>query len=45
MASQTGCGVMNSEVAGSILAAFPVKKKRDFLMFKNLQKLNHLKQR
>ena len=37
MASQTGCEIMNSEVAGSILTVFAVKRrKRDFLTFKNL---------
>ena len=29
MASQTGCEI-NSEVAGSILTVFPVKKKKEF---------------
>ena len=28
MASQTGCEIMNSEVAGSILTAFPMKIKK-----------------
>ena len=37
MASQTGREIVNSEVAGSILTVFPVKRrKRDFLTFKNL---------
>ena len=37
MALQTGCEIMNSEVAGSILTVFPEKiKKRDFVTFKNL---------
>ena len=27
MASQTGCEIMNSEVAGSILTVFPIKRK------------------
>ena len=39
MASQTGCEIMNSEVAGSIVTVFPrqsKKKERDFLTFKNL---------
>ena len=38
MASQAGCEIMNSEVAGSILTVFPVKrKKKDNLMFENLE--------
>ena len=37
MASQAGCEIMNSEVAGSILTVFPIKtKKREYLMFKNM---------
>ena len=28
MASQTGCEIMNSEVAGSILAVLPVKRRK-----------------
>ena len=38
MVSQTGCEVMNSEVAGSILTVFPVKgeKEKEFLTFKKL---------
>ena len=37
MASQAGCEMRNSEVAGAILTVLPVKKqKTDFLMFKNL---------
>ena len=46
MASQTGCEIMNTEVAGSILTAFlvyQVKKKKDYLTFKNLQNSTHLK--
>ena len=31
MASQTGCEIMNSEVAGSILTVFPVTRKRRIL--------------
>ena len=38
IASQTGYEIMNSEVAGSILTVFPVKrKKKDNLMFENLE--------
>ena len=37
MASSAGREIMNGEVVGSILAVFPVKRKKwDFLMFKNL---------
>ena len=38
--------IMNTEVAGSILTAFlvyQVKKKKDYLTFKNLQNSTHLK--
>ena len=28
MASKTGCEIMNSEVAGSILTSFPLKEKK-----------------
>ena len=31
MASQAGCEIMNSEVAGSILTVFPVRKKGIFV--------------
>ena len=44
MASQTGCEIMNSEVAGSILTVFPRKrKKKGFFHVQEPAKLNHLK--
>ena len=44
MASQTGCEIMNSEGAGSILTVFPVKrKKKGFSDVQEPVKLNHLK--
>ena len=46
MASQTGCEIMDSEVAGSILTVFAVKKKRKKKGFSHVQEpvqLNHLK--
>ena len=44
MASQTGCEIMNSEVAGSILAVFPaVKRNTEFSHVQEPVKLNHLK--
>ena len=42
MASQTGRETMNSEIAGSILTAFPVRKK-GLSHVKEPVKLNHLK--
>ena len=44
IASQAGREIVSGEVAGSIPTVAPLKrKKRAYLMFKNLQKLTHLK--
>ena len=44
MTLQTGCGIMNSEVAGSILFVLPVKrKKKGFSHVQEPVKLNHSK--
>ena len=44
MASQTGCEIMNSEVAGSILAVFPVNRKKGIIScLKEAVKLTHSK--
>ena len=47
MASTAGCEIMNSEVAGSTLTVFPVKRKNGILsfMFKNLWNSTTWKQR
>ena len=44
MASSQVCEIMNSEIAGSILAVFPVRRKiKAFLMSQAPVKLNQLK--
>ena len=45
MVLQTGCEIMNSEVAGSILTVFPRKRrqKKGFSHVQEPVKLNHLK--
>ena len=43
MASQTGCEIMNSEIAGSIFTVFPRKKRHLFSHVQEPAKLNPLK--
>ena len=43
LASQTGCKIMNSEVAGSILTVFPLKRKKGALSCSRTCKTHSLK--